>query len=81
MAPMRWPGLIVMRSHDPEDDSAFATEASLGDYDSCSLGAMVTAPGRIARLGLARRSAAAIVSDGFRTTASLGATTPTIAMS
>ena len=64
-------GLIVMRGHDPAGDAGFATEASLGDYDSRSIGVMATAP--VESLDSAWRVAVQQhVSDGFRENAFLG---------
>src|SRR5688500_10957240 len=37
-------GLIVMKGRDPERELGFSTEASLGEYDSRSLGAVATGP-------------------------------------
>lgn len=37
-------GLIVMRGRDPADEFGFATEASVGEYDSRSLGVVATGP-------------------------------------
>ena len=49
-------GLIVMRGRDPEDEFGFATEASIGEYDSrldCGRrdGASRVAELRVARVG------------------------------
>ncbi len=58
-------GLIVLRSAAPEDQFGFQTEASIGDYDSDSIGAVVTGPvsslNSSWRLGVQRYR-----SDGFR---------------
>ncbi len=64
-------GLIVMRSREPEQEFGFATEASLGEYDSESLGAVATGP--VESLNSAWRIAVQrFRSDGFRTDAYLG---------
>ncbi len=58
-------GLIVLRSAAPEDQFGFQTEASIGDYDSDSIGAVATGPvsslNSAWRLGVQRYR-----SDGFR---------------
>jgi outer membrane receptor protein involved in Fe transport len=58
-------GLIVMRSAAPEDEFGFATEASVGSYNSESLGAVATGPVSALnsswRVGVQR-----FRSDGFR---------------
>lgn len=59
-------GLIVMRSADPAQAFGFSTEASYGEYDSGSLGAVATGP--IESLNSAWRVAVQrFRSDGFRT--------------
>jgi iron complex outermembrane receptor protein len=64
-------GLIVMRSHDPEEDVRFASEASVGDYDSRSIGVVATGPAE--SLNSAWRVAVQqYASDGFRDNAFLG---------
>jgi outer membrane receptor protein involved in Fe transport len=59
-------GLIVMRSAAPEDHFSLATEASIGDYGSNSIGAVATGPASALdsswRIGVER-----FRSDGFRT--------------
>lgn len=58
-------GLIVLRSADPQDEFGFSTQASVGDYDSESLGAVATGPvnslNSAWRVGVQRYR-----SDGFR---------------
>ena len=58
-------GLIVLRSAAPEDALRIATEASIGDYDTQSLGGTITGPAEALssswRLGVQRYR-----SDGFR---------------
>lgn len=59
-------GLIVMRSADPASQFGFSTEASYGEYDSGSLGAVATGP--VESLHSAWRVAVQrFRSDGFRT--------------
>jgi len=58
-------GLIVVRSADPQESFHAATEASLGEYDSTSIGAVITGPAAALnsswRLGVQRYR-----TDGFR---------------
>ncbi|HEY4366878.1 MAG TPA: TonB-dependent receptor [Steroidobacteraceae bacterium] len=58
-------GLIVMRSAAPEDEFGLSTEASIGDYNSRSIGAVATGPvsslDSAWRIGVQR-----FTSDGFR---------------
>jgi iron complex outermembrane receptor protein len=58
-------GLIVLRSADPEDSFHIATDASFGEYDSQSVGGVITGPAEALnsswRLGVQRYR-----SDGFR---------------
>lgn len=64
-------GLIVMRSADPQQEFGFSTEASIGDYNSQSLGAVATGP--VESLNSAWRLAVQRYrSDGFRSDPSLG---------
>jgi outer membrane receptor protein involved in Fe transport len=64
-------GLIVMRGRDPEDQFGFSTEASIGEYNSQSLGAVATGP--VESLNSAWRVAVQNYrSDGFRKDAYLG---------
>jgi iron complex outermembrane receptor protein len=64
-------GLIVMRGRDPEDTFGFSTEASVGEYDSRSLGAVATGP--VESLNSAWRLAVQkFTSDGFRNNVFLG---------
>lgn len=64
-------GLIVLRSHAPEDEFGFSTEASLGEYNSESLGAVATGP--VESLNSAwRLSVQRFRSDGFRRSTYLG---------
>lgn len=64
-------GLIVMRGREPADEFGFATEASLGDYGSRSLGAVATGP--VDALNSAFRvSVQRFRSDGYREDAYLG---------
>lgn len=64
-------GLIVMRSADPEQEFGFSTEASIGDYNSRSLGAVATGP--VESLNSAWRLAVQRYrSDGFRSDSYLG---------
>jgi outer membrane receptor protein involved in Fe transport len=64
-------GLIVMRGRDPQDQFGFATEASVGDYGSRSLGAVATGP--VESLNSSwRLSVHNFRSDGFRDDAYLG---------
>ena len=64
-------GLIVMRGRDPQDEFGFATEASLGDYGSRSLGAVATGP--VESLNSSwRLSVHDFRSDGFRDDVYLG---------
>jgi len=59
-------GLIVMRSAEPAKQFGFSTEASYGEYDSGSLGAVATGP--VESLNSAWRVAVQrFRSDGFRT--------------
>ncbi len=64
-------GLIVMRSADPQSDFGFTTEASMGDYNAGSLGAVATGPvdalNSAWRIGVQRYR-----SDGFRSDPYLG---------
>lgn len=64
-------GLIVLRSADPADQFGISTEASIGDYDSRSLGAVLTGPASSLhsawRVGVQR-----FTSDGFRNDSFLG---------
>ncbi len=58
-------GLISVRSHDPEQEFRIATEATIGNYDTRSLGASVTGP--VEALNSAWRVAVQRSrSDGFR---------------
>ncbi|WP_129775737.1 TonB-dependent receptor [Peristeroidobacter soli] len=64
-------GLIVMRGRDPEEQFGFATEASVGEYNSQSLGAVATGP--VESLNSAWRVAVQEYrSDGFRKDSYLG---------
>lgn len=64
-------GLIVMRGRDPQDEYGFSTEASLGEYNSESLGAVATGP--VESLNSAWRVAVqSFRSDGFREDSFLG---------
>lgn len=64
-------GLIVMRGRDPEDQFGFSTEASLGEYNSQSLGAVATGP--VEALNSAWRvSVQNYRTDGFRDDVYLG---------
>ncbi|MFC4309241.1 TonB-dependent receptor [Steroidobacter flavus] len=64
-------GLIVMRGRDPEEQFGFATEASVGEYNSQSLGAVATGP--VESLNSAWRVAVQEYrSDGFRKDTYLG---------
>ncbi|GFE79488.1 TonB-dependent receptor [Steroidobacter agaridevorans] len=64
-------GLIVMRGRDPEDRFGFATEASVGEYNSQSIGAVATGP--VESLNSAWRVAVQNYrSDGFRKDVYLG---------
>ncbi|HEY0686253.1 MAG TPA: TonB-dependent receptor [Steroidobacter sp.] len=64
-------GLIVMRGRDPEDEFGFSTEASYGEYNSRSLGAVATGP--VESLNSAWRVAVQnFRSDGFRDDVYLG---------
>jgi iron complex outermembrane recepter protein len=64
-------GLIVMRGRDPEEQYDFATEASAGEYDSRSVGAVATGP--VEALNSAWRvSVQNFRSDGFRDDVYLG---------
>lgn len=64
-------GLIVMRGREPEDEFGLSTEASLGEYDSRSVGAVATGPA--AALKSAWRVAVHnFRSDGFRDDPYLG---------
>jgi outer membrane receptor protein involved in Fe transport len=64
-------GLIVLRGREPQEEFGFATEASVGDYDSRSLGAVATGP--VAALDSAFRvSVHRFRSDGFRDDPYLG---------
>ncbi|MDY6945304.1 MAG: TonB-dependent receptor [Pseudomonadota bacterium] len=64
-------GLIVMRGREPEDTFGFSTEASLGEYNSQSLGAVATGP--VESLNSAWRVAVQnFRSDGFRNDTYLG---------
>src|SRR5512138_2502288 len=64
-------GLIVMRGRDPEDTFGFSTEASAGEYNSWSLGAVATGP--VESLNSAWRLAVQkFTSDGFRNDIFLG---------
>lgn len=64
-------GLIVMRGREPEDTFGFSTEASIGEYDSQSLGAVATGP--VESLNSAWRVAVQnFRSDGFRQDVYLG---------
>jgi len=59
-------GLIVMRSADPRPEFGFSTEASLGEYDSRSVGAVATGP--VESLDSSWRIAVQrFRSEGFRT--------------
>lgn len=64
-------GLIVVRSADPQSDLGFSAEASMGDYDTGSVGAVATGPVEALnsawRIGVQRYR-----SDGFRSDAHLG---------
>lgn len=63
-------GLIVMRGRDPEDEFGFATEASVGEYDSRSIAAVATGP--VEALNSAWRvSVQNFRSDGYRDNAYL----------
>lgn len=59
-------GLIVLRGADPREELGFSTDASYGEYNSKSVGAVATGPARALssswRLGVQR-----FTSDGFRT--------------
>ena len=58
-------GLIVMRGREPEKEFGFSSEASLGEYDSRSIGAVATGPAE--SLNSAWRVAVHnFRSDGFR---------------
>lgn len=58
-------GLIVLRSADPQEQFGFATEASVGDYNSESVGAVATGP--VSALDSSWRLAVQRYrSDGFR---------------
>lgn len=58
-------GLIVMRGRDPENEFGFSTEASYGEYNSSSIGAVATGP--VESLNSAWRVAVQnFRSDGFR---------------
>lgn len=64
-------GLIVMRSGDPQPEFGFSTEASAGEYNSESLGAVATGP--VSALNSAWRVAVQRYrSDGFREDGYLG---------
>lgn len=64
-------GLIVMRSRDPADTFGFSTEASYGEYNSSSIGAVATGP--VESLNSAWRVAVQnFRSDGFRNDVYLG---------
>jgi iron complex outermembrane recepter protein len=64
-------GLIVMRGRQPENEFGFNTEASLGEYDSRSVGAVATGPAE--SLNSAWRVAVHnFRSDGFRDDPHLG---------
>ncbi|WP_116808029.1 TonB-dependent receptor [Steroidobacter cummioxidans] len=64
-------GLIVMRGRDPEDQFGFSTEASIGEYNSQSIGAVATGP--VESLNSAWRvSVQEFRSDGFRKDGYLG---------
>ena len=64
-------GLIVMRGRDPQDEFGFSTEASIGEYNSQSLGAVATGP--VESLNSAWRvSVQNYRTDGFREDAYLG---------
>jgi outer membrane receptor protein involved in Fe transport len=64
-------GLIVMRGRDPEDQFGFSTEASYGEYNSRSIGAVATGP--VESLNSAWRVAVQDYrSDGFRNDTFLG---------
>lgn len=64
-------GLIVMRGREPENEFGFSTEASLGEYDSRSMGAVATGP--VESLSSAWRVAVHnFRSDGFREDPYLG---------
>ncbi len=64
-------GLIVMRGRDPEDQFGFSTEASLGEYNSQSIGAVATGP--VESLNSAWRVAVQEYrSDGYRKDVYLG---------
>lgn len=64
-------GLIVMRSRAPEDTFGFSTEASYGEYNSRSIGAVATGP--VESLNSAWRVAVQnFRSDGFRKDVYLG---------
>jgi iron complex outermembrane receptor protein len=64
-------GLIVMRSRDPEETFGLSTEASYGEYNSSSIGAVATGP--VESLNSAWRVAVQqFRSDGFRKDVYLG---------
>ena len=64
-------GLIVVRGRDPEDEFGFSTEASYGEYNSSSIGAVATGP--VESLNSAWRVAVQnFRSDGFRDDVYLG---------
>ncbi len=64
-------GLIAVRSNDPEQEAHFGAEASIGEYNTRSLGATATAP--IESLNSAwRLSVQEHRSDGFRSNPYLG---------
>src|SRR4029453_18206580 len=64
-------GLIVMKGRAPEKEFGFSTEASLGEYDSRSIGAVATGP--VESLNSAWRVAVQnFRSDGFRDDPFLG---------
>lgn len=64
-------GLIVMRGREPSKELGFSTEASFGEYDSRSLGAVATGP--VDSLDSAWRLAVQRYrSDGFRDNVYLG---------
>ncbi len=74
-------GLIVVRSDDPADEFGLSTEASVGEYDSESLGARRDRSGGSAELRLACRRCSAIAATAFAATLILVAMTRTVATS
>jgi outer membrane receptor protein involved in Fe transport len=62
-------GLIVLRSADPQQEFGLSTQASIGDYDSESVGAVATGPVNSLnsswRVGVQRHRSDGFRSDGF----------------